>query len=147
MEHQLHVVQSRITPGIADTILNSSAFLNAFSFIRVFITPNTQKPHRLKSGEYGTSCDSAHFVDNFLSVVASWVIHMHSQLDRPFSPAHILLMLLLIRQHKAYEMILSECIIWIKVIDAYQAFVPEKDSDHHFCSITHGKFLGVYKHP
>jgi hypothetical protein len=68
-----------------------------------------------------------HFVNDFLSVVAARVVHVRGQFDRVFSPAKILCPPLRIRQPKANEVVLSECFIRVKSIDAYQALITKKN--------------------
>jgi hypothetical protein len=73
-----------------------------------------------------------HCVDRFLSVVAAQTVHVDDQFDWAASPARILRMLLQIRQHEPNEVVLSECFIPLKSIDACQPLTPKKDRDHHF---------------
>jgi hypothetical protein len=61
-----------------------------------------------------------HFVNDSLSVVAARVVYVNGQFDRLFSPPQILRMLLQIRQHKADDVVLGECFIRAKGIDAYR---------------------------
>jgi hypothetical protein len=66
-----------------------------------------------------------HFVNDFLSVVPAQVVHVHNQFDLPFSSAQILHRLLHIRHHNANDVVLRECLIWVKSIDQDQLFTPK----------------------
>jgi hypothetical protein len=67
-----------------------------------------------------------HFVNDFLSAMAGRVGNGNDQFDRMFSSAHILRMPLEIRQHKANEGILLECLTSVKGDGACQPPTPRK---------------------
>jgi hypothetical protein len=67
-----------------------------------------------------------HFANDFLSIVAARLVHVHGQFDRLFPPAQILRTLFQMRQPKADEVVQGECFIRVKSIERHQPFIPEK---------------------
>jgi hypothetical protein len=131
VERQLHFVQSHLTPGIANDVLNVTC-IPKHSFL-LSILQNSKQPEVAPTQVTQIWCmiKAYHvfvprFVNGLLSVVAAQVVQVHSQFDRAFSLAQILRIVLQIRQRKAYGAVLGDAFIRVKNINTDQLLTPAK---------------------